>query len=94
VLTRDERERLRAEIDRHARARLLASEVSPRRPEATERAIAFLLGELSRGPQHSTDIWRAAGIAGITEHAIKQARRVLNVQCSNGGRTGSVWRLR
>lgn len=93
MLTRDQRDWLRGEIDRRRRAQLLAGEISPRRPEATERAIAFLLEQLSRGPRHSSEIWRAAEAAGIAEHAVKQARRALNVRCSNGGRTGSVWRL-
>lgn len=92
MLTCDQREWLRLEIDRRRRAQL-AGERPVQRPSAVRRAIAFLEEELSRGPRDGCDVKAAARDAGIALKTLRSAREALGVVCTNDGRSGSRWRL-
>lgn len=92
MLTCDQREWLRLEIDRRRRAQL-GGEQRAQRQTAVRFAIAFLEEELSPGPRDGRDVKAAARAAGIAPKTLRSARVALGVVCTNDGRSGSRWRL-
>jgi hypothetical protein len=88
--TREEREALhRAFSD--ARLARLAGEA--KQPAAVRRAMALLDEELSRGPRSAVEMRHWAARVGISTKTLRKAREALGVLCTNGGKTGSTWRL-
>ena len=92
MLTREQRDRLKVEVDRRRRAQLIGDSRS-KRPPAVRRGIAWLEEYLSHGPRDGREVKKAAARDGIKGKPLRLAREALGVLTTNGGRAGSTWRL-
>jgi hypothetical protein len=91
-LSREERIWLRREVSRRRLAQL-AGESRAKRPAAVRLAMAWLEEHLSRGPRQGVDVKAAAARDGISEQTLRRATEALGVLKTNGGPSGSTWRL-